>query len=124
MRALERVGNLPCDRQGLGDRQHFSLQAIREGFAFNELEDERWHTVGLLESVDGADMGVIQRSQETCLALEARASIPISDEQMRKDLDRNGASELRIACAIHFAHSARAKERLELIHPEPPAGQR
>ena len=44
--------------------------------------------------------------------------VSVSDEGLRKDLDGNLAIEPRVACPIHFAHSAGAEGRENLVRTD------
>jgi hypothetical protein len=68
--------------------------------------------------VDGSDVRMVQGREDLRFALESRKPIGISDKQIGQDLQRNIAPKLRITGAIHLAHAARAKGRLDLIRSE------
>ena len=55
------------------------------------------------------------------LALEAQAYVRLIDDVRRKDFDRDGAVEARVVRAIHLAHAARTKQRLDFVRTEPDA---
>ena len=89
VRGLERVGNLPRDRQRLGDRRgrvHAAGSAatrdpLRERLALDQLEDQAAHAVRLFDAVDRADVRMIQRGEHPRLALEAREPIRVGRER-------------------------------------------
>jgi hypothetical protein len=56
--------------------------------------------------MDMRDVGVIQRSQELCLTLEACEAIGIAGEQVWEDLYRDVAVQFFVAGAIHLSHPA------------------
>src|ERR1044071_1582013 len=97
VRGLERIGNLQRDAQRRVDTQRATLQPLGEGFAFDELHDEEMTAVVLLESVERRNPRVVQCSKRFGLPLEASDPLRIACEVWRKNLDRNRASELRIA---------------------------
>ena len=53
-------------------------------------------------------MWMIERREHPRLALETRQALGIAREDTWEDLDRDIASQFRIARAIHFAHAAGA----------------
>jgi hypothetical protein len=53
--------------------------------------------VVLLETVNRADVGMIERSKYRRFALEARHAIPIVCERLGKHLQRDVAAELSVA---------------------------
>ena len=88
------------------------LEPLRERLALDELEHQEADAVRLLDAVDRADVRMIQRGEHPRLALEARQPIRVARERARQDLDRDVATELRVARAVHLAHAARAEQRL------------
>jgi hypothetical protein len=64
-------------------------------------------------------VGVIQRREQTRLALEAREPGSILRERPRQGLDRHLAAELRIRRAIDLAHAARADLGSDLVRTKP-----
>ena len=116
---LERVDDLPRDRECFRDRQAAALpDPVRERAAFHELENQEPDAVRLLEAVDRADVRMIQRGEHPRLALEAREPRRVAGDCGRQDLDRDVAPQLRVVCAIDLAHAARAEQRLQLISAE------
>jgi hypothetical protein len=119
---LERVDELPGNRERIVERQCAALDAIREGLAGNQLEDEREGTVRVVDAVDRRDARMIERRQQFGLALEAGDPIGIAGENLRQDFDRHLAPQLRVARAIHLAHAAGAKGVDDFITADPRAG--
>jgi hypothetical protein len=76
----------------------------------------------LFESVNGADVRMIERRENLCLAMEARKSIRIARESRRQNFQRDVAIELRITCAIHITHAACANGDDDFIRSEASAG--
>ena len=70
------------------------------------------------DPVDGGDVRVVQRGEETGLALEPRQPLRVRREDDRQDLDRDIASESGIAAAIDLTHAADAQPRDDLIRAE------
>ena len=58
-----------------------------DGLAFDELEHEAADAVGLLQSVDGADVRMVQRGQHTRLAFESCEPLRVRQEGVGDDLD-------------------------------------
>ena len=115
VRGFERFGDLSRDRQRFVERQRTLRDAVRERRALDELEHQRVRARIFLESVDRADVRMIERREQLCLALEARDAVGIGRESIREKFQRDIAVEPRIARAIHLAHAARAESRHELI---------
>jgi hypothetical protein len=118
VRGLERLGDLPRDGQGLGGPQGSALQAIRECRAFDELEDQRHEAVGFLQAVDGADGRMIERREQPGLTAEAGAALRVGNEMRRQEFERDLATQLGVARAIHLAHAAFAERGEDSIRAE------
>src|SRR6266545_2148617 len=93
-------------------------ELVRQRLALDQLQDERSQSVALLDAVDRADVRMIQRREEACLALEAREAIRIGSERCGQDLDGDIAPKLRIARPIHFAHAACPERAHDFVRPE------
>ncbi len=63
----------------------------------------------ILEAVDCGDVRMIERREHLRFAAEPRQAIRIDREDLRQHLQRDVATELRIACAIDLAHPAGAE---------------
>jgi hypothetical protein len=109
MRRIERGGDLSGNSESLGDGQRPARQPICERWALDQLEDERRHAITFFQSVDRADVGMVERGEQPRLAREAHAPFRIGCELRRQDLDRDVAPELGVARPIDLAHAARAK---------------
>ncbi len=118
VRRIEGLGDLASDQQRVSHSQRPALEAIGEGWAFDELEDERRLAVNLLEAVDGADMRVIESREQTCLARESRAPFRIPREVGRQYLDSDVPTQPGVASTIHFAHAAGTQSRDHRIRAE------
>src|SRR5436190_13605783 len=65
---------------------------------------------------------MIERRERLRFAREASQAIGIAGEGVRKDLQGDVAIQLRVVCAIHFAHAACPEGGENLIRAEPGAG--
>ena len=77
VRGFEGLGDLLRDRQRLIERDWPARDALGKIFALDELHDESRAAVGVFESVDGADVRVIQGRQNFSFALKAGQPIGI-----------------------------------------------
>ena len=73
----------------------------------------------IFDSVNCADVGVIERREQPRLALEAGEAVAVAGDRRRQDLDGNITLKTRIAGAIHTAHPAGADQRLQFIDADP-----
>ena len=78
----------------------------REGLARHQLHHETMYAAGFLHPVNGGNVGMIQRGQQTGLAPEARQAVRITREGRRKNFERDITTQFGIAGAIYFPHSA------------------
>jgi hypothetical protein len=118
VRGLEGLGDLSSDEQGLVHRQRSELQARGEIVAVDELQHEKRLAFRLLEAVDGADVGVVERRQQLRLAAEPRQAFRVLRDRRRQHLDGNLAIQAGVAGAIHRAHAAFADCGDELVRAE------
>jgi len=87
VRRLERVGDLPRDRQRLGERNRPPLEDRAQVLAVDQLHHERAGASRLLEPVDLRDVRVVERRERLRLSREPRDAIRVVGESRRKDLD-------------------------------------
>ena len=111
VRGIERIRDLSGRRQRFGYGNRAAHQPVGQRIPFDEFQDESPHPHAvarrrILESVDRADMGMVQRGQDPRLALEPREPIGIVRDIVREGLDGDVPLELRIAGAVDLAHSA------------------
>ncbi len=122
VRGFERLGDLPCDGEGLVEGERPALQPLGEVFALDELHDEGAHAARLLEAVDRGDVGVLELGEDLRLALEARETVGVGGERLGEDLDRDLALQLRVGGAVDDPHPALAERGGDLVGPEAGAG--
>ncbi len=89
VRGLERLGDLARDRKRFLERDRPARDPRVQALAFDELHDEDVTPVHGLEGVDRRDAGVIQRGERLRLALETRDAVPVLEELLGQDLDRD-----------------------------------
>ncbi len=74
VRRLERLGDLPRDRQCLVDGNGPRAMRSRQRRPFDQLHDERRHAVASLQAVNLAMFGMVQRRQRPAASRWKRAS--------------------------------------------------
>jgi hypothetical protein len=124
VRRVERLGDLARDREGVGHGEGPAREAIGECRAPDEFEDQRRDAIGLFESVDGADIRVVQRGQEARFARETGTTFGVGGEVRRQNLDRDVSPELAVARAIDLAHAASAERGDDRVRAEVTVQQR
>ena len=60
VRRLERLGNLPGDRQRIVDRDRATRDTLRQVLALDKLHHERANAATLLEPIDLRDVRMVQ----------------------------------------------------------------
>jgi hypothetical protein len=105
---FERLGDLPRDRHDLGNGQATasvacrSCQALRESVAFDQFEHQPRNTVDILEAVDCADVGVIERREHARFPFEPGETFGVAREEPRQDLDCDFPAKFAVPCSIHL----------------------
>ncbi len=119
---LERLGDLPRDREGLVERNGTLCDPGVEPFTFGQLHDEEVAAGDLFEGVDRRDAGVVQGGEGAGLALETGDPVLVLEELLGEDLDRHVPLELRVAGPVNLPHSPRAERGEDLPGTETGAG--
>jgi hypothetical protein len=109
VRSFQRLGNLLRDGQRLARRQRTGGNPFCECHALDEFQDQHGRRAGILDSVDRRDERMVQRGQDLCFAAEPGRPIAIVRDVVRKHLERDVASERRIAGTIDLSHSSGAE---------------
>jgi hypothetical protein len=121
---LERFGDLTRDCERFGDRDWSRRDALGERVAVDEFQNQSRRTAQIVQVVDGADVWMVQRCEESGFAIETAAALGIAAEDGWEDLDGDVTTELRILRTIHVAHAAGAKERDDAMGAKLSADQR
>ena len=127
VRRVERLRDLPGDRERLALRDRAALETAGEVLAFDELHRE--HVCGLagrrrrlLEAVDVGDVGMVERGEQLRFPLEAGEPVGIARDGRGQQLEGDRALEPRVARPVHLAHAPRAEESFDRVRPEANAG--
>ena len=115
VRVFQRLGDLPGDRQRLGNRNWSLRDAIGQRRAFDQLHHQRRGAASPLETVDGGDVRVVERREDLGFAPEAREPIGISGHRLGQDLDRHVALQVGVGGAVDLTHSASAELGEDLV---------
>ena len=115
MRVIKGAGNLHGEGQGLRHRNRSLPESCLERVAVNQVEDDAVNITVAREPVDGADVRMVQRCQQACLALEPRESLRIVQERRRQELDGDVPMEGMVIRAVDLAHAACADARANFV---------
>ena len=107
---FQRVADLSGDAERLLHRQRATRDAIREGFAFHQFENEKTSALRLPNIMNRRDVGVIERCQYLGFALKAAYPIRITRELFRQDLDRDITLQFQIPSTVNLTHSPATEE--------------
>jgi len=118
MRRLQRVGDLPHDAERFFDWQRPVCDSFSERRAVHQFQHQRFYAVEFFDAMDRCDMRMIERRQDARFTFKAGQAIRVRCEDTRQHLDRDVASQLRVARAIDFAHSSYPEEVRDAIGPE------
>ena len=80
VRRFERRRDLPEDRERFAHRHRSLGDPLGERLALDELEGKHVRAPGRLDSIDGRDVRVIERREESRLPLPAREPLRVSFE--------------------------------------------
>ncbi len=107
MRRLEGVGDLDAHgEQVLQVECRTPRHHLCERLAFEELHDDEVLPLVLLDGVNRADSGMVQRRGGTRLALEALERRSVLSKLGGQELQRDAAAEARVLRFVHDAHPA------------------
>ena len=100
-------------RHAIGDLQSVLHHPIHRGRSLQRLSLDVFHyEIVRPDIVQSADVGMVQRSDGSGLALETLRELFFGD------FDRDDPVQACIASLIHFAHAAGAERREDLIRAE------
>jgi len=103
-----------------GDRPF--RNTVGKGRPLHELEHERRCPLGLLDAVDGGDVGVVETSENLRLPREPGEAVRVSRERIWQDLQRYPAVELGVGGLLDLSHAALAEEGRHVVVPEAHTG--
>ena len=122
VRRFEGVGNLSCDAQRFGNRQ--AADELGDGRAVNQFHHQRADDVpgtrrrDTLESVDGGDVGMIQRRERPGLAFEPGQALAVVRERLGQHLDRDVSRKVGVPRQVHLTHATRAERGLDVVRAQ------
>ena len=119
MRGFEGFGNMLGTGQCLVEPDWALLDAIRQGRPFNKFQHQRTDTLCFFQSVDVADVRIVQLGENLRFTLEPGQAVWVGCEGIREHFQRDLAVQPRIGRAIDLAHAALADEGGHVIVVEP-----
>ena len=118
MGAVERVGDLDREAEGLIDRNRAAGDAVGERLAVEKLHHQKIALAIATDVVERADVRMIEARDRARLALQSRAELRVRGELGGEDFHRDVAPEARVDGAIDLAHATRADRADDLVRTE------
>ncbi len=118
VRVVERPSQLPRQLHRLRGREWPLGDALGQRRPLHQLHDQAAYAVRFFQSVDGGDVGMVERSQHPRLALEPRQAIGMVRKALGQDLQSHVTVQLAIPDAIYLPHSARSQRAADFIMAE------
>jgi hypothetical protein len=119
------LADLTSDWQDFGESQRSARDKLREVFTLDQLHDEPAHAGRLpcvwrqlLETMHMSNVRMVQSSERSRFAGEAREPFGIAGDEIGQDLYCHVAIQSCVARAIHAAHAALANLGADLIDAE------
>src|SRR5512141_2471434 len=93
-------------------------EQLAKSAAFEQFGYQVGRALMRAQLVDGKYVGMIQRSSGSGFLLETTQAVEIPGQERGEYLDRDVASQLRIARPVHFTHTTRPQWRQDFVRPE------
>jgi hypothetical protein len=122
VRRVQSLDDLSGDRQCFAHRYGARREPIGERRALHELEDERRGSGAFFDTIDGRNVGMVQRREELRFAHEARAVIGCVQPRLLQDFDGDLSFQARITPAVDLSHSTGTDRCEDLVGPEAGTG--
>ena len=105
VRRLQAVGNLNRQLHHVIRFQRLALDAVFEGLALQVLHDDEGLAFMLVNVVNGADVGMIERRGRAGFALEAFQRLAVLGKMLRQKLQGDEAAEFNVLGLVHHSHT-------------------
>ena len=115
VRRLERVGDLDPDLEELPELEGPAPDPLGQRLALEQLHRDEVLALVLVDLVDRADAGVVERRGGARLALEALERGRVLRHLRGQELQRDVAAELRVLGLVDDAHAAAAELRSDPV---------
>ncbi len=109
MRRVKRVGDLDGEGQDRLDLHRLFGNAVLQGHAIQKLHGDEGFAMLVVNFVNGADVGMVQRGGSFRLALEAAESLRIFGNFIGQELEGDKAAKFNVFGFIDDTHPAAAE---------------
>jgi hypothetical protein len=106
MGSIKCVGNLNADIEQRIQRERAPRHSLLERFTLEQFHYQEELPFVLLNVVNGADVGVIQRRSRPCFAAEALQRLRIFIEFLGEKLQGDAPAKLQVFGSVDHAHAA------------------
>ena len=120
---FHRRRDLPCDQQRVVHGNWAARDPLRQVLAVDEFHHEGERAAGAFESVDGGDVGMVQRGERSRFALEACDPLRILGEPIGQHFDCDRSVQAGVDGAIDGAHAAFTNRCGDFVDAEATAGR-
>jgi hypothetical protein len=118
MRVLESLSDLPGNGQGFVEGESAFADPLGKSLALDEFQHQRMDAGGVLEAIDGGDMGMIKGCQQLGFAFESGDTLWIGRDGLGQNLEGDFPPKTSVAGAIHFTHSAEAENAAYVVRAD------
>src|SRR5882672_7437266 len=109
MSGVERIGNLNANFQDVVQFYGSISDHVLQGCAVEKLHHDEGLAVLLVNLVNGADVGMVQRGGSLGFALEAAECLRIFGNVVGQELEGNEAAELQVLSLVDHTHASAAE---------------
>ena len=109
MRGIEGIGNLNRQIEQRFRIHRAAVDAVFQRLPFQELHDDEGLAVFLVNLVDGADVGMVQRRRGARFPLKAIQGLAILGKFFGQKLKRDEAAKFEILGPVNDTHAAAAQ---------------
>src|SRR5262245_51932499 len=124
VRGLECLCDLARDWDRVLQGQRSTSDAGCQRLAVDQFEDQRSDAIDVFQSINGADVWMIEGCEHPRFVLEAGQSIGVARKRLCQNLDGDVSSKPGIARAVDLTHPARAEGRNDFVRTDTPPYQR
>jgi hypothetical protein len=106
VRGGDRPADLPGGDECIGERHRARLEPLCQCRALDQFQDQRQHLAVVHDVIDGADVRMVERGQQSCLAPEAGQAGRVVGHLRRQDLQRYLTAQARVLGTVDLAHAS------------------
>ena len=109
VRGLERVGDLDGEVKQFVRLERLARNAMLQGLSLQQLHRDEGLAFVLVDVVNRADVGMVERGRRLRFPLESFQSLPVPGEFCRQKLQGHSALQLAVLGLVHYPHAPAAQ---------------